>query len=146
MVKKVYIFTQIIFNVKISQSTVSSLHNVTMVSRKYVRPTPFCNLSLSTERRGAYTRDATFALTITPSLYREILSGSVVAGFVLAQPFHYGDLEPDCVGVWMRGRGLMRGIKIPPQDFALKMQRRLMHEGHICGTLWYFKIAKKDSS
>ena len=26
----------------------------------------------------------------------------------------------------------MRGIKIPPQDFVLKMQG-----GHICRTLWY---------
>ena len=35
------------------------------------------------------------------------------------------------------GGGLMRGIKIPQQDFALKMmQGGLMHEGgHICGTL-----------
>ena len=40
--------------------------------------------------------------------------------------------------------GLMRGIKIPQQDFALKMQGGLMREGrgggvgwHICGTLRY---------
>ena len=33
----------------------------------------------------------------------------------------------------------MRGIKIPPQDFPLKMQGGLMHEGgRICGTLRYF--------
>ena len=33
-----------------------------------IRP-PFCNLSLSTKRRGgAYTRDATISLAITPSL------------------------------------------------------------------------------
>ena len=32
----------------------------------------------------------------------------------------------------------MRGIKIPPQYFALKMQGRLMREGgRICGTLRY---------
>ena len=37
-------------------------------------------------------RDATFSLAITPSLGREMLSGSVDAGFVLALPFHYGDL------------------------------------------------------
>ena len=51
-------------------------------------------------------------------------SGSMDAGFVLALPFHYGDLElePDCVGVLMEGGGLMRGIKIPPQDLTLKMQ------------------------
>ena len=33
-------------------------------------------------------------------------------------------------------RGLMRGMKIPLQNFALKMQGGLMHEGgRICGTL-----------
>ena len=59
------------------------------------------------------------------------------AGFVLALPFHHGDLEPDCVEVSMRG-GLMRGIKIPLYDFALKMQGGLMREGgRICGTLRY---------
>ena len=47
-----------------------------------------------------------------------MFSGSLDAGFVLALPIHHRDLEPDCGG---RG-GLMRGIKIPPQDFALKMQ------------------------
>ena len=32
----------------------------------------------------------------------------------------------------------MRGIKIPQQEFALKMQGGLMREGErICGTLWY---------
>ena len=45
--------------------------------------------------------------------------GSVDAGFILALPFHHGDLEPGCVST----RGwLMCGIKIPPQDFPLKMQ------------------------
>ena len=52
-----------------------------------IRP-PFCNLSLSTKRRGAYTRDATFSLAITPPppppLDREMSSGSVDADFVLA--------------------------------------------------------------
>ena len=42
------------------------------------------------------------------------LSGSMDAGFILALPFP---------------GGLMGGIKIPPQDFALKMQGELMHEG-----------------
>ena len=65
-------------------------------------------------------RDATFSLVVTPSLDREMLSDSVDAGFVLALLFCHGDLEPDCVGVLTRG-GLMRGIKIPPQDFPLKM-------------------------
>ena len=40
---------------------------------------------------------------ITPSLDREMFSGSVDAGFVLVLPFHHGDLEPDCVGVSTRG-------------------------------------------
>ena len=60
------------------------------------------------------------------------------AGFFLALPFHHGDLEPDCVEVSTRGGGLMRGIKIPLHDFALKMQGGggLMREGgRICGTL-----------
>ena len=33
-----------------------------------IRPPPFCSLSLSTKRRETYTRDATIALAITPSL------------------------------------------------------------------------------
>ena len=34
----------------------------------------------------------------------------------------------------------MRGIKIPQQDFALKMPEGLMREGgHICGTLHYLR-------
>ena len=47
-------------------------------------------------------RDATFSLAITPSLDREMFSGSVDIGFV-APPFHHGDLEPDCVGVSTAG-------------------------------------------
>ena len=27
------------------------------------------------------------------------------AGFIIALPFHHGDLEPDCVGVSTRGGG-----------------------------------------
>ena len=54
-------------------------------------------------RGGAYMRDATFSLAITPSLDREMFSGSVDAGFVLALAFHHGDLEPDHVGVSTRG-------------------------------------------
>ena len=58
-------------------------------------------------------RDAIFSLAITPFLDPDVVSGSVDAGFVLALPFHHKDLEPDCVGVSMRGAG-----------------------GGICGTLW----------
>ena len=34
---------------------------------------------------------------------REMFTSSVDAGFVLALPFQHGDLEPDCVGVLIRG-------------------------------------------
>ena len=61
-------------------------------------------------------QDATFSLVMTPSLNREMFSGSVDAGFILALPLHHGDLEPDCAGVSTRG-GLMCGIKISLQDF-----------------------------
>ena len=51
---------------------------------------------------GAYTQDVTFSPAITPShmlaIDREMFSGSVGAGFIVALPFHHGDLEPDCVG------------------------------------------------
>ena len=33
------------------------------------------------------------------------MSSSVDAGFVLALPFHHGDLEPDRVGVSTKGEG-----------------------------------------
>ena len=63
---------------------------------------------------------ATFSLAITPSLDRDIFSGSVDAGFVLALPFHHVDLEPDCVGVLIKGGGRVgaecktRGGEMPP--------------------------------
>ena len=63
-----------------------------------------------------------------------MFSGSLAAGFVLALPSHHGDLEPDCVGVLMRGEGLMHGVKVPLQNFALKMQGGLVFAGHY-GTL-----------
>ena len=77
-------------------------HNITVVTRKYAPP--FCNLSLSTKRRGGL-----YAGCDTLPRDREMFSGSVDAGFVLALPFHHGDLEPDCVGVSRRGGGFMRG-------------------------------------
>ena len=49
--------------------------------------------------------DATFSLATTPSLNRDVFSGSVDAGFVLVLPFHHRDLEPDCVGVLTREGG-----------------------------------------
>ena len=80
---------------------------------------------------GAYTRDATFSFAITPSLDREMFSGSVDAGFVLVLPFHHGELELDCVGIRRGERGAYAWDKIPLQDFVLKMQG-----GRISGTLW----------
>ena len=73
------------------------------------------------------------------SIDRETFSGSVDVGFVLALSFHHGDLEPDCVyrsfdEGGLGGGGLMRGIKILPQDFPLKIQGG---GGRICGTLRY---------
>ena len=55
----------------------------TVVSRKYAPP--FATLALVQSAGGAYTRDATFSLAITPPpLDREMSSGSVDADFVLA--------------------------------------------------------------
>ena len=71
------------------------------MSRNYAPP--FATLALVKTAGGAYTRDATFSLAITPPLDREMFSGSVDAGFVLALPFYHGDLEPDCIGVSTRG-------------------------------------------
>ena len=70
----------------------------TVVSRKYAT-LPFATLALVQSAEGAYTQDATFSLAITPSLDREMCSASVDVGFILALPFHHGDLEPDCVEV-----------------------------------------------
>ena len=73
----------------------------TVVSRKYAPP--FATLALVQSAGGGYMQDATFSLVITPSLDREMSSGSVDAGFVLALPFHHGDLESDCIGVSTKG-------------------------------------------
>ena len=59
----------------------------------------FVFISIYGKTRGG---GATFSLAITPSLDREMLSGSVDAGFVLVLPFYRGDLEPDCVEVSTR--------------------------------------------
>ena len=67
----------IIINVHISCKCFEHVHNKTrfenvtlsklstVVSSKYAPS--FCNLSTIKNRRGAYTRDATFSLAITPS-------------------------------------------------------------------------------
>ena len=52
-------------------------------------------------------RYAISSLVITPSLDQEMFSSSVDAGFVLALPFHHGDLEPDGVGLTMSGGARM---------------------------------------
>ena len=53
----------------ISQTVVNAQTTIMYRSVPQIRPPPpFCNLSLSTKRRGAYTRDATISLAITPSL------------------------------------------------------------------------------
>ena len=59
-----------------------------------IHPPPFATLALVqiAGGGGAYTRDATFSLLITPSLNREMFSGSVDAGFILVLPFYHGDL------------------------------------------------------
>ena len=52
--------------------------------------------------------------------------------------------------IWLRnknksssGGGVMCGIKVPQQDFALKMPGKLMREGRcICGTLRYIHVHK----
>ena len=50
-------------------------------------------------------------LANTLAIDREMFSGSVDAGFVLALPFHHGDLEPDRVGVSTRSRHLCEDSK-----------------------------------
>ena len=56
------------------------------------------------------------------------------AGFVLALPFHHGDLEPDCVEV--STRGAYARDKNTSARLCAKNARGLMREGgRICGTL-----------
>ena len=168
------------------------------MSHKYAPP--FATLALVQNVGGAYTRDATFSLAITPSLpgMKSLSVGEGGGGggggvgtkrgtspsprrrdahdtsgrltslrveergsrtlprsswrvhrwcrrSVFAVDTSTVDsrvaLNISSVG-WVRvffwGGGLMRGIKIPQQDFALKTQGGLMREGgRICGTLRY---------
>ena len=53
------------------------------------------------------------------------------AGFVLPLLFHHEDLEPVCVGVSTRAGDILRRIKIPLQDCALKVKGGLMREGDV---------------
>ena len=65
------------------------------MSRKYTPPFATLVKSAGGGGGGGLYSDATFSVTITASLNREMFSGSVDAGFVLAPPFHHGDLEPN---------------------------------------------------
>ena len=60
---------------------------------------------------------------------------------IMLSTYAYISLASDLIvvvgGGWAT-EGLLCGIKIPQQDFALKMQEGLMCEGErICGTLRY---------
>ena len=65
-----------------------------------------CSIGLSFQQTVHLT-----LLVNTVAIDREMFSGSVDAGFVLALPFHYGDLEPDSVGVLLRSRHLCEDNK-----------------------------------
>ena len=112
-----------------SENAISRLHKFSRLHGTHIyRSVPqicphFATLALvqSVEGGGGgYTQGATFSLAITPSLGRDVFSGSVDAGFVLVLPFHHRNLEPDCVGVSTRGRGevgaerRMRGGELVP--------------------------------
>ena len=75
----------------------------TVVSRKYALP--FATLALVQIAGGAYTRDATFSLAITPSLDREMFSGFVDAGFVLARLRNAPDASGRLASFSIEGRG-----------------------------------------
>ena len=100
----------------VSRNCISSYSSYTVVSRKYAPP--FATLALVQSVGGAYTRDATSSLAITPPPPdREMFSGSVLdayciiygsvdAGlFLCCHSTMHGDLEPNCVEVSARGGG-----------------------------------------
>ena len=154
----------------------------------------FATLAIVQNAGGAYTRDVTISLAITPSFlvkHNLIVGGGVGAKCEASPSARWRD-TPDASGKLMsfsvEGQesralpqsswhvhrwcwrsvfavdtlncrqpsglnennycgmslllgGLMHGMKIPQQDFALKMQGRLMREGgRICGALWYMHI------
>ena len=118
-----------------------------------------CSTGLSFQRTVLLT-----PLVNTLAIDCEMFSGFVDAGFVLALPFHHGDLEPDCVGVSTRSRHLCKDSKwlkmavfilsstsptVPEGAYArdkntsarlcAKNAGGLMREGgRICGTLRYY--------
>ena len=62
-----------------------------------------------------------------------MFSGSVDAGFALALLFHHGDLEPDCVGV------SMRGAYARDKNTSARLRDKCTRGGvRICGTLRYY--------
>ena len=87
------------------------------------------------EKQGASARSS----WRVPSLMRAVrVRGKHFNG---RQPSGLNNQYFDCrINLLLGGGGLMHGIKIPQQDFALKMQGGLMRKGGgggICGTLWY---------
>ena len=97
-----------------------------VVSRKYAPP--FAILALVQSAGGAYTRDATFSLAITPPL---------------ALPFDHGDLEPDCVGVSTR---LGRGVGAECKARGGEMLQTLAVGWRICRTLRYVPLMYSSCS
>ena len=67
---------------------------------------------------------------------REKFSSSEDAGFVLAQPFYHGDLEPDCV------RASTRGAYAWDENTSARLGAKNawggLCGGRICGTLRYW--------
>ena len=57
-------------------------HDITyaIVSRKYAPPHPFAILALVQNAEGAYMRDATISLTITPSDFLPVKHDLIVGG------------------------------------------------------------------
>ena len=58
------------------------------------------------------------------------------AGFVLALPFHHGDLESDCVGASKRG-AYAWDENTSARPWAKNAGGAYARGGPICGTLWY---------
>ena len=63
------------------------------------------------------------------------LSSSVNAGFILALPFHHGDLEPDCVGVSTGGLAYVRDKNTSARLCTKNAGRAYVRGECICGTL-----------
>ena len=103
----------------------------TVVSRKYAPP--FCNLSLSTNRRGGGEGGLIRGMRhFLPRLRPPSIEKCLVVLWMLSSFLrcHFTTETLNLtVGVSTGGGRLMCEIKIPLQDFALKMQGGLMREG-----------------